>query len=90
MRAGIPSIFVPHGVAFDQHYWSLIAADYNLALEPIPIGELTSRRLARQIVDTLQSHAIVEACASIGKKIRLEDGVGTARRLVEDLVRRLS
>jgi UDP:flavonoid glycosyltransferase YjiC (YdhE family) len=85
-RSGVPSVFVPHGVSFDQHYWSQFACDAGYALPPIPFSNLTAPALVQTINETLGNSALREASKRLGVKIRAENGVGNARKLIEDLV----
>ena len=85
-RAGVPSVFVPH--TFDQPIWGELAHDLGLVL-PIPILELSAERLAKAISMTLCGPRYREIAASIGEKMRMEQGVRTARTLIEELVYRI-
>lgn len=88
-RSGIPSVFIPHGVSFDQHYWSQFAYDAGYALQPIPFSSLTVSSLQQRISETLENVAVRKASQLLGAKIRAENGVGNARKLIEDLVSRV-
>jgi sterol 3beta-glucosyltransferase len=85
-RSGVPGIFVPHGVSFDQHYWSQFACDAGCAVSPVPFDQLTSQSLANSIRDTLKSSSIRRAADDLGRQIRSENGVRVARELIEKLV----
>jgi sterol 3beta-glucosyltransferase len=85
-RSGAPSVFVPHGYIFDQHYWAQLAEEAGCAGAAIPFAALTAEKLSSAIRMTLATPRYHEAAAALGEKIRSEDGVRTARELIEQMV----
>jgi UDP:flavonoid glycosyltransferase YjiC (YdhE family) len=83
-RAGVPAVFVPH--ISDQPQWAAIARDLGVAGPAIPYPRLNADRLARALAATLTDSSYSRAAKELGALIRAEDGVGTARRLIEALV----
>lgn len=83
-RAGIPALYVPH--AFDQFEMARYAYEFGCAAPPIPITELNAEDLASALVD-LRSNAHYRAPAAVLRnRIAEEDGIRTARVLIEDLI----
>jgi sterol 3beta-glucosyltransferase len=82
-RAGVPSVFVTH--AGGQPVRSRFAFELGCAGPPVPYQELSAQRLANAITDTLTNHRYKQAAALLGEKIRSENGVATARQLIEEL-----
>ena len=83
-RAGVPAVVVPH--ISDQPQWAAIARQLGVAGSAIPYPRLNADRLARALIATLTDSSYSRAATEMGNLIRAEDGVGTARRLIEDLV----
>jgi len=83
MRAGTPSVFVPHWL--DQFMWGALARERRLASASIPIRELDPEALAAAILAARDSAAIRECCAEASRAIRAEDGVAVAAGLIEAL-----
>ncbi len=80
LRAGIPNILVPS--AADQPFWGMQVHAIGASPKPIPIKELTAERvvvaLAKIVDDAVQNTA-----QDIGRKIRIEDGVGETVKFIE-------
>jgi sterol 3beta-glucosyltransferase len=85
-RAGVPSIFVTHG----RPIRAWIAQELGCAGPPISYWQLSAEKLGARIKSTLNSPHLYEAAAALGKKIRAERGVATARLLIEQLVHNLN
>lgn len=83
-RSGTPSVFVPH--TFDHPLWAELAVGLGCAGPFIPFSELSTERLTTSLRETLDNPAYREAAASIGEKVRAEQGLRRARQLIEDLV----
>ncbi len=83
-RAGIPSVFVPHMA--DQPVWAAIARELGVSGPPVPFARLTAERLGQAIIATVTNPDYARAAAALGAAIRSEDGVGTARLMIERLV----
>lgn len=86
-RSGKPSVFVPH--SFDHPLWAELARDIGCAGLPIPFAEISADRLTEAIKTTLEIPAYSRAAADLGEKVRAEQGVVKARRLIEQLVQRV-
>ena len=85
-RAGVPSIFITHGRPIRAWF----ARELGCAGPPIPYWQLSAERLGAVIKSTLNSPHLYEAAAALGKKIRAERGVATARLLIEQLLHNLN
>ncbi len=80
LQAGIPNIVVPFTV--DQPFWGRRVHAIGAGPEPIPVKKLSTENLS-QAIHEAESDANRERATMIGRKIRSEDGVGLAVRLVE-------
>ncbi len=81
LRAGIPSVVVPHFA--DQFYWGRRLAQLGVAPRPIPRPLLTAAALARRLEAAL-APALAERAERVGAVVAAEDGTGQAVRLLED------
>ena len=81
LRAGKPSILVPVGT--DQLLWAQRVKDLGLGPKPIPRGQLNARRLGQAIEQAVTSSSIRERACEMGIKIRAEDGVGNAVKVMD-------
>jgi len=88
-RSGVPSVFVPHGQIFDQHYFAILAEELGVAGPPIPYSELTAAWLGSAIQKTMTNPGYLEAAKALGEKIRSEHGVPKACQLIEKLVEKV-
>lgn len=88
-RSGVPSLFVPHGTIFDQHYWGELACELGCAGPVIPYPQLSAERLANAIITVRSVPSYRQAAAALGEKVRAEPGVRQARQLIEQLVYRI-
>ncbi|NMO18681.1 glycosyltransferase [Pyxidicoccus fallax] len=86
-RAGVPQVLVPH--AYDQFLWADLAHARGCAPAPLPAAQLTAARLAEAIQESLASPRIRDAAASVGERVRTEQGLLVARQHVEALLARL-
>jgi sterol 3beta-glucosyltransferase len=85
LRAGVPSFAVPFFA--DQPGWARTAHRLGVGPRPIPRRELTAARLAEAITQAVTDPAMRACAASLGARIRAEDGVGVA---VEHIIRHLT
>ena len=77
----MPSLLVPfHG---DQPFWGRLTAGLGVGPEPIARKRLTAERLAASIQSALSDAPMRKKAASLGERIRQEDGTALAVRLVE-------
>ena len=81
LRSGIPSIITPF--IADQFGWGRIVSELGVGPKAIPIKKLTAERLAAAILTALADQNMRTRAAALGEKIRKEDGVGEAVRLIE-------
>jgi sterol 3beta-glucosyltransferase len=80
LRAGIPNIVVPFTA--DQPFWGKRVHVIGVGPKPILVKNLSVERLTHAIAEA-ESDALRERAQLIGQKIRTEDGVGEAVRLIE-------
>lgn len=81
LRSGVPSVIVPF--FSDQPFWADRLYRLGLSPRPIPIRSLTSGRLAHAIRLVTEDASIHYQTAEMGKRIRLEDGVSSAVKIIE-------
>ena len=85
LRAGVPSILVPHFA--DQPFWGQRVAALGVGPKAILRNKLTAHKLA-EAIDTavsssLSNQSMRQKAAELGQKIRAEDGIGRAVALIE-------
>jgi sterol 3beta-glucosyltransferase len=83
LRAGVPTVVVPF--FGDQPFWGRRVAELGVGPQPIPRKKLTSERLAHAIQEAVTDTGIRQQAASLGTKIRAEDGVAGAVAVVQDI-----
>jgi UDP:flavonoid glycosyltransferase YjiC (YdhE family) len=81
LRAGIPTIPVPHFA--DQPFWSKCLFDLGVAPKQILQEELSVERLTEAIKIVTSDEQMKKRAAALGEKIRSEDGVGNAVRIID-------
>jgi len=81
LRAGVPSIVTPF--FGDQPYWGHRVFELGVGPKPIPRKQLDSDRLGSAIRTAVSDGAMKEKAAELGSKIRNEDGVSEAVRVLE-------
>ncbi len=84
LRAGVPSILVPH--LGDQFHWGRRIAALGLGPTPIPRRKLTTEHLGDAIRQAATDAGMRQRAREIGAKIRTEDGVREAVGLTEGWV----
>jgi sterol 3beta-glucosyltransferase len=84
-RAGIPSVVVPF--AIDQPFWGRQVSRSGTGPEPIPLKRLTADRLADALHTAATDQTMQSRVAKMSEKIRHEDGVGNAVRIIEQIKR---
>jgi sterol 3beta-glucosyltransferase len=82
-RAGVPAVVVPH--VRDQPIWAALSRDLGISGPPLPSSDLSSESLAAAIESTMENPVHREAAAALSVKVRGEQGVVRARRLIEHL-----
>ena len=81
LRAGIPSILVPHFA--DQPFWGQRVASLGVGPKAIMRPKLTAHKLAEAMDTAVSNQSMQQNAAALGKKIRAEDGIGKAVALIE-------
>ena len=80
LRAGIPNIVVPF--IADQPFWGKRVHAIGVGPKPILVKNLSVGSLTKAIAEA-ESDSLRERAQLIGQKIRTEDGVDEAVRLIE-------
>ena len=80
LKAGIPNIIVPFN--YDQPFWGEMVFRRGAGPRPIPRKGLTADRLAEAIESALNDAAMRQRAAEIGQRIRQEDGVAIAIKII--------
>ena len=80
--AGVPSVVVPH--VGDQRYWAQRLRQLGVAAKPIPLANATPELVQSRLAAAL-SAPIRAAARAVGERVRVEDGIGTAVRLIEQM-----
>jgi sterol 3beta-glucosyltransferase len=83
LHSGIPNIVV--SFAADQPFWGARVHAIGAGPQPIPVKKLTVKKLIAALVDA-DGDAIRNGAQAAGRKIRAEDGVGTAVKFIEEHV----
>lgn len=81
LKAGIPSIVVP--ISFEQPFWGQRVADLGVGPRPIPIKHLKAERLATAIKQVIGDKRMQRRAATMGERIRSEDGVTRAVEIIQ-------
>jgi sterol 3beta-glucosyltransferase len=81
LRAGVPSIIIPF--FGDQPFWGRRVAALGVGPQPLPRRSLTAQRLADAITQAVRDVGMRQRAAGLGARIRAEDGIGNATRLIE-------
>ncbi|MBK7073775.1 MAG: glycosyltransferase [Myxococcales bacterium] len=81
LRAGRPSIVIPHAV--DQYYWADELYRHGVAARPLRARQVSIRRLARRLRTVLGDPAIAARAEALGQAARVEDGAATAAARLE-------
>lgn len=80
LRAGIPQIVVPFMA--DQPFWGNRVHTSGVAPKPIPVKQLSVGKMVIAIAEA-ETKGILEYAQVVGQKVRSEDGVMTAVKLIE-------
>ena len=81
-KAGVPSIVVPF--AFDQPFWGNLVYKLGVGPKPIPRKKLTVKKLVDAINSVLDSTKFKEKATALSEKLKAEDGVATAVKIIEN------
>ena len=82
LRAGVPSILVPHFA--DQPFWGRRVAALGVGPAAIPRPKLTAHKLAGAMDTAVSNQTMRQKAAALGEKIQAEDGIGQAVVLIEE------
>jgi UDP:flavonoid glycosyltransferase YjiC (YdhE family) len=83
LRAGVPSIVVPH--VADQFFWANELARVGVALKSVPRRSITAAKLAVRITQTLAQSGLRQRAQILGARVRAENGPERAADLIETL-----
>ena len=81
LRAGVPSVVIPF--TMDQPFWASRVAALGVGPAPIPRSRLTRGRLANAIRQAVDDAPMAARAATLGARIRAEDGVAEAIKHLE-------
>jgi sterol 3beta-glucosyltransferase len=82
--AGVPTILVPF--LFDQFFWGRRIEALGVGPEPVPYNKLTADRLAVALETAVTDPYLRQNAAALGRRIRQEDGVGVAVKIVQEIL----
>lgn len=85
LTAGVPTVVVPFFA--DQFFWGRRVAALGVGPAPLPMAELDAARLAGRLRAVLASPPMRERAADLGARLRAEDGVAAAVRLIDRYLR---
>lgn len=85
LRAGVPSIPVPH--AGDQILWGRRLHAGGAGTRPLPKSRLSAQGLADRLVQVSRDPRINQRARTISEEIRAEDSIGMAQAAIADLLR---
>jgi sterol 3beta-glucosyltransferase len=81
LRAGVPSIIVPH--FSDQPFWGERVRALGVGPRPIPRRLLSAKRLAAAIRKAVFDESMRVRAARLGEELRTEDGVARAVGIIQ-------
>ncbi len=81
LRAGKPSIILPY--FGDQPFWGQQVLRAGVGPQPIHQNRVTADNLAYALRVATTHAPMIQQAAALGEKLRAEDGVGNAVRLIE-------
>ncbi len=83
LRAGVPAVVIPFMA--DQPFWGRRVQDLGVGPAPIPRHKLSVDRLAQAIQETVTNTAMRQRAAELGAKIRAEDGIANAVKIIQGI-----
>lgn len=84
LRAGVPSILIPFFA--DQPFWARHVTALGVGPAAIPHRHLTVERLAEAVHAALTDEGMRTRARLLGERVRAEDGVGEAVRVIQSFV----
>lgn len=81
LRAGVPSIVIPFTA--DQFAWAGLVTQLAVGPKVSSMKNLTAAKLAEAIATTVNDSAMRAQAATLGEKIRAENGVARAVEIIE-------
>ena len=81
LTAGVPTVAVPFFA--DQFFWGQRVAALGVGPAPLPVAKLSAAPLAERLRAVLGSTSIRDRAADLGARLRAEDGVAEAVRLID-------
>jgi len=81
LHSGIPNITITF--AADQPFWGARVQAIGAGPCPIPVRKLTVEKLIEALVET-EGEAVRNDAQATGRKIRAENGIATAVKVIED------
>ena len=82
LRSGIPNLVISS--AADQPFWGARVYTIGAGPQPIPVKNLTTEKLVAALIEA-DENVLRSSAQAVGGKIRGEDGVGNAVKLVDDV-----
>ncbi|MGE3276996.1 MAG: glycosyltransferase [Vicinamibacterales bacterium] len=86
VRFGLPNMAVPFG--FDQGLWGQRLFELGVGPKPIPATALTAERLSSALTALMADEEMRGRADALGARVRAEDGIGVALRLILEAVDR--
>lgn len=86
LRAGVPSILIPHGG--DQAFWAKRLTDLGVAPPAIPRKRLNAKNLANAIRITIENSTMREQAQHLGQSVKNEAGISHASRIIHQYLER--
>ncbi|GAB1471381.1 glycosyltransferase [Chloroflexota bacterium] len=83
LRAGIPQVVVPFMA--DQPFWGSRLHAIGVGPKPIRVNQLSVEKMVSATAEA-ESQSVLERAQVAGQKVRGEDGVGLAVRLIESYI----
>jgi sterol 3beta-glucosyltransferase len=84
LRAGKPTVICPFIV--DQPFWGRRVFEMGVGSQPIPQKKLNVDNLASALIEVTSNPSIQQNAQVIGEKIRAEDGVKNAVKIIEEII----
>ena len=85
LAAGVPAVITPFFA--DQPFWAQRVYELGAGPKPVPRRKLTAENLAAAIEAALSDATIRARVATLGARIRAENGVAAAVALIEQTVK---